>query len=85
MLSRRAFLLSAAASTALPTLAQAQTPPQPSAGPYGGAPTVLRLARRGIEVNGKSASVYGSPTALSASAPRWASVSACEWRTASTR
>ena len=59
MLSRRAFLLSAAASTALPTLARTQTPPQPSAGADGGAPTVLRLARRGIEVNGKPASVYG--------------------------
>jgi FtsP/CotA-like multicopper oxidase with cupredoxin domain len=59
MLSRRAFLLSAAASTALPLLARAQETPQPSVGVDGGTPTVLRLARRTIEVNGKSASVYG--------------------------
>src|SRR5262245_12104646 len=60
MLSRRAFLLSAAAaSTALPLLARAQEAPQPSAAVDGGTPTVLRLARRTIEVNGKSASVYG--------------------------
>jgi FtsP/CotA-like multicopper oxidase with cupredoxin domain len=57
MLSRRAFLLSTlAASTALPTLAHSQ-----SASPRGdsSAPTVLRLERRSIEVNGKSASVFG--------------------------
>src|ERR1700757_1087141 len=49
MLSRRAFLLSTlAASTASP-LARAQTAP----------PTVLRIARRNIEVNGKPASVLG--------------------------
>jgi FtsP/CotA-like multicopper oxidase with cupredoxin domain len=60
MLSRRAFLLSAAAaSTVLPILARAQEAPQPSAAVDGGTPTVLRLARRTIEVNGKSASVYG--------------------------
>jgi FtsP/CotA-like multicopper oxidase with cupredoxin domain len=59
MLTRRAFILSAAASTALPTLVRAQRAPQPSAQPDGGAPTVLRLARRSIEVNGKPASVYG--------------------------
>jgi FtsP/CotA-like multicopper oxidase with cupredoxin domain len=60
MLSRRAFLLSAAAaSTALPLFARAQEAPQPSAAVDGGTPTVLRLARRTIEVNGKSASVYG--------------------------
>jgi FtsP/CotA-like multicopper oxidase with cupredoxin domain len=59
MLSRRAFLLSAAASTAVPALARAQGAPQPGAQPDGAAPTVLRLARRGIEVNGKPASVYG--------------------------
>jgi FtsP/CotA-like multicopper oxidase with cupredoxin domain len=60
MLSRRAFLLSAAAASAvLPILARAQEAPQPSAAVDGGTPTVLRLARRTIEVNGKSASVYG--------------------------
>ncbi|HKA78772.1 MAG TPA: multicopper oxidase domain-containing protein, partial [Xanthobacteraceae bacterium] len=60
MLSRRAFLLSAAAaSSALPMFARAQEAPQPSAQPDTGPPTVLRLARRTIEVNGKSASVYG--------------------------
>ena len=58
MLSRRAFMLSAAAaSTALPTLARSQPAP---AGPGGGdQPAVLRLQRRTIEVNGKPASVYG--------------------------
>jgi len=58
MLSRRAFMLSAAAaSTALPTLARSQPAP---AGPGGGdQPAVLRLHRRTIEVNGKPASVYG--------------------------
>jgi FtsP/CotA-like multicopper oxidase with cupredoxin domain len=60
MLSRRAFLLSAAAATtALPMFARAQEAPQPSVAVDGGTPTVLRLARRTIEVNGKSASVYG--------------------------
>ena len=58
MLSRRAFMLSAAAaSTALPTLARSQPAP---AGPGGGNQlAVLRLQRRNIEVNGKPASVYG--------------------------
>ncbi|HEY6994340.1 MAG TPA: multicopper oxidase domain-containing protein, partial [Xanthobacteraceae bacterium] len=59
MLSRRAFLLSAAASAALPALAHAQGTLQPGAQQDGGTPTVLRLARRGIEVNGRPASVYG--------------------------
>ena len=56
MLSRRAFLLSTlAASTALPDLARSQT------GSRGddASPTVLRLERRSIEVNGKPASVLG--------------------------
>jgi len=58
MLSRRGFVLSAlAASTALPTLARSQSQPQASAD--GGAPTVLRLERRSIEVKGKPASVFG--------------------------
>ena len=58
MLSRRAFMLSAAAaSTALPTLARSQPAP---AGPGGGDQSaLLRLHRRTIEVNGKPASVYG--------------------------
>src|SRR5437868_2791239 len=54
MLSRRSFLTSAAAaSTALPELARSQSAAQP------GAPTLLRLERRTIEVNGKPASVLG--------------------------
>jgi FtsP/CotA-like multicopper oxidase with cupredoxin domain len=58
MLSRRAFLLSAvAASATLPTHPRAQTAPRTSAGE--GPPTVLRIERRGIEVNGKAASVFG--------------------------
>ena len=60
MLSRRAFLLSTlAASTVPPILARAQTAPQASSGANDGAPTVLRLERRGIEVNGKPATVFG--------------------------
>ena len=56
MLSRRAFLLSTlAASTALPDLARSQTVPRGDSAP----PTVLRLERRSIEVNGKPASVFG--------------------------
>jgi FtsP/CotA-like multicopper oxidase with cupredoxin domain len=56
MLSRRAFLLSTlAASTALPDLARSQTVPRGD----GAAPTVLRLERRSIEVNGKAASIFG--------------------------
>jgi len=60
MLSRRAFLLSAlATSTVTPILARAQTAPQASSGANDGAPTVLRLERRSIEVNGKPATVFG--------------------------
>jgi FtsP/CotA-like multicopper oxidase with cupredoxin domain len=60
MLSRRAFLLSTlAASTVPPLLARAQTAPQASSGANDGTPTVLRLERRGIEVNGKPATVFG--------------------------
>jgi FtsP/CotA-like multicopper oxidase with cupredoxin domain len=59
MLSRRTFLLSAAASTVLPTLARAQTTPATSPDREGGAPTLLRIERRTIEVNGKPASVLG--------------------------
>jgi len=57
MFSRRAFLLSALAASTASTLARAQTAPQTSAG--SAQPTVLRIARRSIEVNGKSASVLG--------------------------
>jgi hypothetical protein len=60
MLSRRALLLSAAAASALvPTRARSQA--ESSARPRGDnePQTVLRLHRRGIEVNGKPASVYG--------------------------
>src|SRR5436309_12358817 len=60
MLSRRAFLLSAAAaSTGLPTLARSQTASQADSAASAAAPTVLRLERRNIEVNGKAASVFG--------------------------
>src|ERR1700729_769138 len=54
MLSRRAVLAGAAALGAPPILARAESS-------TGGAraPTILRLERRNIEVNGKSASVYG--------------------------
>ncbi len=48
MLSRRAILAGGAAALASPLAAWAQTSP----------PTILRLQRRDIEVNGRSASVY---------------------------
>src|SRR5262252_2824566 len=59
MLSRRAFLLSTLAASTAGTLARAQTAPQTGAGGTSGQPTVLRIARRSIEVNGKPASVLG--------------------------
>ena len=60
MLSRRAFLLSTAtASAAVATLARSPTTAQVSSSESMAAPTVLRLERRSIEVNGRSASVYG--------------------------
>ena len=56
MLSRRALLVSGvAALTAPPLPARAQN----STDSAGGAPTILRLERREIEVNGKPASGYG--------------------------
>jgi FtsP/CotA-like multicopper oxidase with cupredoxin domain len=58
MLSRRAFLLSAVAASTASTLARSQTASQPSSG-GSSAPTLLRLERRSIEVNGKPASVFG--------------------------
>ena len=55
MISRRALLTGGvAALTAPPLLARAQT----SADSGQAAPTILRLERRDIEVNGKTASVY---------------------------
>src|SRR5215470_8023381 len=62
MLSRRAFLLSTLAASTAGTLARAQTAPQTGAGGTSGQPTVLRIARRSIEVNGKPASVLGIRT-----------------------
>src|SRR5712691_2436992 len=59
MLSRRAFLLSAVAASTTATLARAQTAPQTSAGGASAQPTLLRIERRNIEVNGKPASVLG--------------------------
>jgi FtsP/CotA-like multicopper oxidase with cupredoxin domain len=59
MLSRRAFLLSTLAASTTGTLARAQPAPQTSAAATSAPPTVLRIARRNIEVNGKSASVLG--------------------------
>ena len=59
MLSRRAFLLSAAAASTVATLARSQTAPQAGSGASSSAPTVLRIERRSIEVNGKPASVLG--------------------------
>jgi FtsP/CotA-like multicopper oxidase with cupredoxin domain len=53
MLSRRAFLVSAAAASAATTPARAQPNTEQAA------PTVLRIERRSIEVNGKPASVLG--------------------------
>jgi len=53
MLSRRAFLVSAAAASAATTLARAQSNIEQAP------PTVLRIERRSIEVNGKPASVLG--------------------------
>jgi FtsP/CotA-like multicopper oxidase with cupredoxin domain len=56
MLSRRALLVGGVATFAAPAmLARAQN----STDSAGEAPTILRLERRNIEVNGKTASVYG--------------------------
>ena len=56
MLSRRALLAGGVAALAAPPiLARAQN----STGSAAAAPTILRLERRDIEVNGKPASVYG--------------------------
>ena len=58
MLSRRAFLLSAVAASATCPYTRARRRRRARA-PARGAPTVLRIERRGIEVNGKAASVFG--------------------------
>ena len=56
MLSRRAVLAGGVSSLAAPAiLARAQSSTDKAAA----APTILRLERRDIEVNGKTASVYG--------------------------
>ena len=60
MLSRRAVLLSAIAASAIPpSLARSQDVPRAGSAGDSGPPTVLRLQRRSIEVNGKPASVFG--------------------------
>ncbi len=63
MPTRRAFMLGAAAATALAapatTLAQTTAPTTTNTDANGASTTILRLHRRSIEVNGKPASVYG--------------------------
>ena len=58
MRSRRAFLQSTLAASAALTLARSQAASQSNAG-GSVLPTVLRIERRTIEVNGKPASVFG--------------------------
>jgi FtsP/CotA-like multicopper oxidase with cupredoxin domain len=58
MLSRRRFLLSAVATPAATKLAYAQTESPASTDVSKAPPTVLRLERRGIDVNGKPSSVF---------------------------
>ncbi len=58
MLSRRTLLLSAVASSAATTLARSLIAPPASAAESSASPTILRLERRTIEVNGKPASVF---------------------------
>src|ERR1700756_771914 len=60
MLSRRPAIFGAlAASANLRAIAQAQNPPAGGSGGNAASRAILRLQRRNIEVNGKSASVYG--------------------------
>jgi FtsP/CotA-like multicopper oxidase with cupredoxin domain len=59
MLSRRALLLSAVATSIAPTVARSQAAPRANEDASSLPQTVLRLERRGIEVNGKPASVLG--------------------------
>ena len=58
MLSRRRLLLSAVASSAATTLTRSLIAPSASAAEGSASPTILRLERRNIEVNGKAASVF---------------------------
>jgi FtsP/CotA-like multicopper oxidase with cupredoxin domain len=58
MLSRRAFFLSAIATSAAATLARSQAETAANAEANSATPTVLRLERRAIEVNGKPSSVF---------------------------
>jgi FtsP/CotA-like multicopper oxidase with cupredoxin domain len=58
MLSRRALLVSLAAAAVRPPASSAQTAAAPDSGETTTPRTVLRLQRRTIEVNGKSASVF---------------------------
>jgi FtsP/CotA-like multicopper oxidase with cupredoxin domain len=58
MLSRRVFFLSAITTSAAATLARSQTETGANAEANSATPTVLRLERRGIEVNGKPSSVF---------------------------
>ena len=58
MLSRRALLAGGAALAASPIVAGAQTSPAEAPVAGGAQPTVLKLGRRDIEVNAKTASVY---------------------------
>src|SRR5262249_61748306 len=55
---RRAFFLPAIATSAATTLARSQTEPRANVDTNSAAQTVLRLERRGIEVNGKPSSVF---------------------------
>jgi FtsP/CotA-like multicopper oxidase with cupredoxin domain len=57
MLSRRSVLAGAAAALASPCLARAQTQTAPAGD--GAPPTIIKIVRRDIEVNGKTASVFG--------------------------
>jgi FtsP/CotA-like multicopper oxidase with cupredoxin domain len=59
MLSRRAFFLSAIATSAASTLGRAEDAPRTAVDAASAPPTVLRLERRNLEVNGKPASVFG--------------------------
>jgi FtsP/CotA-like multicopper oxidase with cupredoxin domain len=59
MLSRRTFFLSAIATSAAPRLARAEDAARTAVDASVTPPTVLRLERRNLDVNGKPASVFG--------------------------
>ena len=59
MPTRRALLASALAAAIHPPSVSAQTSPAPGPGATAAATAILRLQRRTIEVNGRSASVFG--------------------------